>query len=116
MSVWNFFIKHLEGYRPAKPCCVTWSWAFTRADETNNEKKPLEEKLIGLRFNMEDRKAIAMEAHNTIVVVEQEVKLILQWICKLEEKVRFVMIFSSCCFFSIGCKFSKSKNYSKIYV
>jgi hypothetical protein len=52
--------------------------AFTRADETNSEKKPLEEKLIGLRFNMEDRKAIAMEAHNTIVVVEQEVKLILQ--------------------------------------
>jgi hypothetical protein len=28
--------------------------AFTKADETNNEKKPLEEKLIGLRFSMED--------------------------------------------------------------
>jgi hypothetical protein len=41
---------------------------------------------------MEDQEAIAMEAHNTILVVEQEVKLILQRICKLEEKVRFVMI------------------------
>lgn len=45
--------------------------AFTRANEINNEKKPLTEKLIGLKFNMEDRKAITMEAHNTIVIVEQ---------------------------------------------
>jgi beta-galactosidase beta subunit len=66
--------------------------AFTRANEINSEKKPLEEKLIGLKFNMKDRKAIAMEAHNTIVIVEQEVKLILQRICKHEEKVRFVII------------------------
>ncbi len=48
---------------------------------------------------MEDQKAIAMEAHNTIVTMEQELKLILRQICKLEKKVHFVIIFSSCCFF-----------------
>jgi hypothetical protein len=72
---------------------------FTRADEINSENKPLKEKLIGLKFNMEDQKAIAMEAHNIIVTMEQELKLILQQICKLEKKVHFVIIFSSSCFF-----------------
>jgi D-ribose pyranose/furanose isomerase RbsD len=50
---------------------------FTRANEINSENKPLKEKLIGLKFSMEDQKAIAMEAHNTIVTMEKELKLIL---------------------------------------
>jgi len=75
----KFFHQTFRGLQTCKALlCDLEKSAFTRADETNSEKKPLEEKLIVLRFNMEDRKAIAMEAHNTIVVVEQEVKLILQ--------------------------------------
>jgi hypothetical protein len=59
---------------------------FARSIETNSEKKPLKENLIGLKFNMEDQEAIAMEAHSTIIAMEQEVKLICNEIVNLKRK------------------------------
>ncbi len=49
-----------------------------RISDVEVKKKKLEEKLIGLKFNMEDRKVVIMEAQESMAAIEQELVVISQ--------------------------------------
>ncbi len=59
-------------------------------------EKWLAEKLIGLRFSMEDRNIIATEAQTSIATIEQELKVIMQQKCIFEKKVCYIFILIWC--------------------
>jgi hypothetical protein len=46
--------------------CDLEKWPSTRLNEVESERKRLEKKLIGFKFNMHDRQTITMEVHDTI--------------------------------------------------
>jgi hypothetical protein len=60
------------------------------------EKKWLVEKLIGLKFSMEDWKTIAAKAQDSMVVAKQELKAIVQHKYIFEEKVCYIFILIWC--------------------
>lgn len=51
--------------------------------------KQISEQLIGLRFNMEDRKAIAKEADESTILLQQDLKNIVDKCAALETEVRW---------------------------
>jgi hypothetical protein len=76
--------------------CNLEKLAYAKIGEVEGEKKRLVEKLIGLRFSMEDRNIATVEVQASIVAIEQELKVIVQHKCIFEEKVCYIFILIWC--------------------
>jgi hypothetical protein len=70
--------------------------AQKKIERLGEEKKGQDEKIIGLRFNMWDRKSAAIEATEAITTAEADLRSLVEGLGILEEEVRWLSVFLTC--------------------